>query len=61
MIGVAQAYQCRPSELMGIPDAYTAYCLDEACATIVQRIKDGEEPVEKTHYTSPSQLYKQFD
>ncbi len=66
MIGVAQAYNCRPSELMDIPDAYTAYCLDEACAVITQRIRDGEEPkdevfVEKTHYTSPSQLYKKYD
>lgn len=50
----------RPSEMLGIPDSYTAYCLDEACAVIAQRIKDGDEPIEKTHYTSPSQLFRKY-
>ena len=47
--------------MMGIEDPYTAYCLDEACAIIAQRIKDGEEPVEKTHYNTPSQLFAKYD
>lgn len=58
---MAQAYKIRPSELMAIPDEYTAYCFDEACAVILQKLKDGEEPIEKTHYTSPSQLYKKYE
>ena len=60
VIGVAQTYKIRPSEVMGIIDPYTAYCLDEACATIILRLKDGEEIVEKTHYSSPSQLFKKY-
>ena len=60
VIGVAANYKLRPSQLLDIPDAYTAYCFDEACAVIKQRIKDGEEPVEKTTYTRPSELYKKF-
>jgi hypothetical protein len=60
VIGVAKSYEMRPSELLGIPDAYTAYCFDEACAVIAQKVKDGEEPIEKTHYTSPSQLFRKY-
>ena len=60
LIGVATTYKRRPSEMLGIEDAYTAYCLDEACAFIVQKLKDGEEIIEKTHYSSFSQLYKNY-
>ena len=60
IIGVAKSYNVRPSQMMGISDTYTAYCFDEACAVIAQKIKDGEEPVEKTHYSTPSQLYSKY-
>lgn len=57
---------CRPSEVLEIADAYTAFCFDEAVAHIIQRLKDGEKPLKKTttepkHYTRPSELYKQYE
>ena len=41
---MSKLYDVRPSVLLDIPDAYTSYCFDEACAYITSRIKDGEEP-----------------
>lgn len=58
---------CRPSDLLEIPDAYTAFCFDQACAFIVSRLKEGETPIVKEEstegmrYTRPSELYKKFD
>lgn len=46
---------------MDISDEYTAFCFDEACAIITQRLKDGEEIIEKTHYSRPSELYKKYE
>jgi len=58
----------RPSELMDIDDAYTAFCFDEACAFIISQLKDGKEPVIKKgreeggpqHLSRPSDLYKKY-
>lgn len=59
----------RPSEIMGIEDAYTAFCFDEACAIIIKRIQDGENPKflkgkDKDGYTKqyskPSDLYNKY-
>ena len=63
---MSKLYDVRPSVLLDIPDAYTSYCFDEACAYITSRIKDGEEPdfsvaennnIEKPHYNSLSDMY----
>jgi len=60
----------RPSDLMGIEDAYTAFCFDEACAYIINELQDGKEPVKTTgkdtsgnakHCSKPSDLYKKFE
>ena len=60
----------RPSELMDISDAYTAFCFDEACAYILNELKDGKEPIfkkrtsndfENSSYKSPSDLYKKYN
>lgn len=60
----------RPSELMDISDAYTAFCFDEACAYILKELKDGKEPIfkkgssndlENSSYKSPSDLYKKYN
>ena len=60
----------KPSDLMGIDDAYTAFCFDEACAVIIKRIKDGEEPRflkgknmdgYTKEYSRPSDLYKKYN
>lgn len=52
---------------MGIRDSYTAFCLDEAAAYIVARIKDGEKPVMDigsgrgpANYKRPSDLYNKY-
>ena len=36
---------CRPSELLDISDPYTAFCLDEACALIANKIIEGEKTI----------------
>ena len=58
----------RPSDLMGIEDAYTAFCFDEACAYIISKMHDGEEPVVKhdgvlgkpKHVSKPSDIYAKY-
>lgn len=54
-------YKCRPSSLMDIGDPYTAYCFDEACAYIMQKIEKGEEPQFKKDYKSFKDFYSQFE
>lgn len=57
---------CRPSELLEIEDAYTAFCFDEACAYIIKRLQDGNKPVYKIDYkdtktyAKPSDFYKKY-
>lgn len=60
----------RPSELMDISDAYTAFCFDEACAYILKELKDGKEPIFKkesnndsnnSSYRRPSDLYNKYN
>lgn len=65
---MSKLYGERPSSLLGLIDPYASYCFDEACAYIISRIKDGENPdftvkdvdgpVEKPHYSKMSDLYK---
>nr|DAD89376.1 MAG TPA: hypothetical protein [Podoviridae sp. ctiJY10] len=45
---------------MGALDEYTAYCFDEACAYIMNKIDSEEEPVFRTKYRSFSDLYSQY-
>lgn len=57
---------CRPSELLEIEDAYTAFCFDEVCSYIIKRLKDGETPIVRVredgmHYSKPSDFYKRFE
>ena len=52
--------------MMGIEDEYTAYCFDEACAYMIKRIENGDEPdfsvfKGKRHYSSFSEMYKQLE
>ncbi len=46
---------------MGIEDNYTAFCFDECCLYIKQRLEDGEEPVFKNSYKSFRDMYKQYE
>ena len=41
---MSRLYHSRPSKILGIDDEYTAYCLDEACALIISKIDNDEEP-----------------
>ena len=58
---------CRPSELLGVSDEYTAFCFDEACALVLKKLRDGEEPIVRSNqtaecvYAKPSDFYKKFD
>ena len=67
IINLSKHYACRPSELLNIPDEYTAYCFDEVCAEIVLTMTDEKEPKEPKfdvphkHYKSFTEFYKQFE
>lgn len=39
---MAQTYQTPPSRLAGIDDPYAAYCLDEAIADYIGRLRDKQ-------------------
>ena len=58
---MATNYNCRPSTLLDITDSYTAFCFDEACAYIIQKLEDGEEPIFKAKYKSFKDLYAQYE
>ena len=62
---------CRPSEILGIEDSYSAFCFDEACAYIIKQIEDGKEPIFKENkvknkeeakkpYKRASDLYSKY-
>ncbi len=45
MLLSGRRFQCRPSEVMGITDSYTAWCFDEACLYMMSKLEDtGEIP-----------------
>lgn len=46
---------------MGIKDdTYTAYCFDEACAYIIRKLEEGEEPQFKVEYKSFADMYRHY-
>lgn len=47
----------RPSELLGVDDAYTAYCFDEACFYFEARLASGQKPVYESKAHSFSEFY----
>lgn len=57
---MGKTYNVRPSNLLNITDEYTAYCLDEACAYMIQKMEKGEEPIYYKKYSSFSDLYSDF-
>jgi hypothetical protein len=57
---MVEFYHKTPSELMYIEDEYTAYCLNEAIATIILKLKNNEEPVFSVKYKSFSDMYKNY-
>lgn len=67
LCNICQYYEgARPSKMMDIEDAYTAYCLDEAIAYISMRIRKGDKPIFKKEnkikeYSSFSDLYLKYN
>ena len=61
---MSKQYSCRPSQLLGIEDEYTAFCFDEACCEIIARLKNEEIPKYRTtqnnEYSSFEEFYKQY-
>ena len=41
---MARKYGKLPSQIVGIEETYTAFCLDEACAYIETQLEQGKEP-----------------
>ena len=65
MIGLAEYYHCRPSCFFTDISEYEKYCLDEACAYINSRMKNGEKPkfgskVKGKNYKSFSEYYSEL-
>lgn len=60
LISIANMYHKLPSEILGLRDEYTSYCLNEACTYILGRLNDGETPVFRKEYKSFSDLYSQI-
>ena len=60
VLGLANIYHCRPSSLLGIIDPYTSFCFDEACAYIIKKMEDGEEPTFRLKFKSFKDLYKHY-
>lgn len=58
---MAKAYRKRPSELLELPDAYTAYCFDEACLYIEARRAEGVAPVYRTEVSSMHDFYARIE
>ena len=60
MIRMAELYQKRPSEILGLTDEYTASCFDEACAYIALMEKSGEAPRYREQAVGFSQFYQRL-
>lgn len=57
---MSQMYYKTPSELLGITDEYTGFCLDEACAYIRGKISEGQNPVFHKKYSSFTDMYSAY-
>lgn len=44
ILAQAQRYKILPSQVIKVEDEYTAFCFDEACAFIMGKIDNKEEP-----------------
>lgn len=41
---LAETYRTPPSQLLRIEDTYAAWCLDEAVADYIARLREGQRP-----------------
>lgn len=44
IITQSKLYRCRPSDIIDVDDAYTAFCFNEACAAIIVHLQNGDKP-----------------
>ena len=44
VINMASTWKKRPSEILNIEEEYDAYCFDEACTYILNKLKDDKKP-----------------
>lgn len=58
---MCKMYRKMPSEILGLEDIYTAYCLNEACAYIMQQLNQKKEPHFRVEYKTFSELYSQYE
>ena len=58
---MCKMYNKTPAEYLYVDDEYTAFCLNEACAYIRQRIEDKEIPQFVKVYKSFSDIYKKYE
>ena len=46
------------SKILRIDDAYVAFCIDEASAYVISKIKSGEKPLNRCDNTETANLLK---
>jgi hypothetical protein len=60
------SFDCKPSEIIGEMDEYTAFCFNEACSFILTKIRgdgtkdSGEMPVFRRKVSSFHELYSKY-
>ena len=47
--------------MLGLTDVYTAFCLDEACAYIMMKMRNKEKPTFEVKYSSFKDLYAKYN
>lgn len=60
VIAMAQEAQCRPSEVIGGLDDYTAYCFDSACLLIKKHLQGGDKPHWREKVQKAAENYSSF-
>lgn len=60
VLTLSNVWKQRPSVILGISDAYTAFCFDEACTYIIKMIESGEEPIFRVKVKSFKELYDKY-
>lgn len=67
---MSKQYRCKPSELVGIQDTYTAFCFNEACSYVMLKLDSGEQPVypvltesekKQKEFKNFKDFYKQYE
>lgn len=58
---MAKLYNSLPSDIIGVKDNYTAFCFNEACAYITNRLQQGDKIIyEEEKREKVKKEYKSF-